>query len=332
MRKLKNKKTIYVRMNSNSNLRKYVEELTMKSSAIIINDLEFKYNKSKENVLDIENLSINSDKLIGLIGANGSGKTTMMKIIGGLIAPQKGVVKVLSGDRMRDDNVKRQIIYSMNDNAVEHKETVEKLVRDYNLVYPDFDREFANKIFDLLEIDTKNKISKLSTGNKSAVHFTCALATRAKITLLDEPFTGIDIAKRKTLYDILLRDYIEYPRTIVVSSHNLDEMENVLSEILLINDGKVVFYEDIDDVRQMYFRADGDVEKYKDNENVVKIAGRNMGRYIIAKGGTMCQMAQDMKKEGLKISSVSPCDVCAYLTDSVDEDKVEKLWESKDSI
>lgn len=298
----------------------------MENIAIDIKNLKYKYTKSKKEAIKIADLSINEDQLIGLIGANGSGKTTLMKLISCILNDNNGAITVLGGDARFDNSVRKEIIYSMPDVEVSKLDTPAKLIKYFALAYPNFDKEFALKMFEMFDIQSKKLICKMSQGQKSVVHFTCALATRAKITLLDEPFTAIDIAKRKLLYEILLRDYMENPRTIIVSSHNLDELEASLSEILLINDSEVVFYEDIDTVREMLFRADGNIEGFKDEKEVVSYSDGELGHYLIAKGSVNCELATKMKDSGCKISSVAPSDVCVQLTSGIDKKEVDALW------
>ena len=110
----------------------------------------------------------------------------------------------------------------------------------YERGYPYFDREFAGRLMEYFEIDIKAKVYSLSTGQRAMLYFGLALASRCPVTMFDEPFNGMDIEKRKLAGKILLNDYLEYPRNIMISSHILTEIEHLLEEIVVINDEKVI--------------------------------------------------------------------------------------------
>lgn len=204
---------------------------------------------------------------------------------------------------------------------------LKKVLEFYNITYPHFDIEFAKKSLEIFEIPINKKVSALSQGMKSLFHLSCAIATRAKVTLLDEPFIGIDIDRRKLSYEFLLRDYMQHPRTIIISSHNLSEIENLLSEILLIHEGHKVFYKDIDSVRELIFRADGrNTEDYSGREDLILTRKGELGNYLIAKGSVDSDFAKELAEKGFKISPVSPEDVCLYLTTYNKERDLECLW------
>lgn len=302
----------------------------MEEYAIEAESLSMVYDRRK-NVKALENidLRLHKDHIIGLIGANGSGKTTFFKICSGALEPTEGKLQILGGDGIEDLRIKEEIIYSMHNLPVGEFYNVKRIVDCYAIGYPHFDREFAVKLLELFDIPVKKAIKTLSQGMKSIVHFICAMATRAKVTLLDEPFIGIDIEKRKLAYEILLRDYMEHPRTFVISSHNLEELSHVLSEMVLIHDGRIIFYKEMDEVREMLFRADGDssrIKPFADREDVVHRSAGELGSFIICKGNVECSFAKELERAGCVIDKVSPEDVCVYLTSKRKEGDLECLW------
>lgn len=302
----------------------------MDAYAMEASNLTMKYKKnSMKQALNHINLKLHKEQLIGLIGANGSGKTTFFKICNGNLNPTEGMVQILGGDAVENLSIREEVIYSMHALPVGENLTVGTVVGNYHMLYPHFDKEFAEKLLDLFGVSERAKIKHLSQGMVSVVHFICALSTRAKVTMLDEPFTGIDIEKRKLAQEVLLRDYMEYPRTILISSHNLAEMEQILSEMVLIHNGDLVFYEDMDTVREMLFRADGEAEQVKaftGREDAVTCNQGELGAYFIGKGGPNGDFAREVARAGLKISAVAPEDVCVYLTSNRRESDLECLW------
>ncbi len=295
--------------------------------AITVKDMTKRYRKKGQPAIDDLTLSLHSNQIIGLIGTNGSGKTTFMKICAGELSAA-GELSVLGGDVTRNMGIRTEVLYSTYALPLENYK-VSRIVNIYDTAYPNFDREFADKLLKLFQIPDR-EAKGLSQGTKSMLFLICALAARAKVTMLDEPFIGIDIKKRKRAYEILLRDYMEYPRTFLISSHNLKELEHLLSEMVLIEDGKLIFYKDMDEVRQMLFRADGANEAvgmYLDRQDVIYHSFGELGSFLIARGNMDCPMAKELKREGLKISNVSPEDAVVYLTANREED-LECLWEN----
>ncbi len=295
--------------------------------AISVKNLTKRYHKC--TALNGLTLDIHAGQIIGLIGANGSGKTTFFRICNGLLAATEGSFSVLGGNPLTDISTKNEMIYSMHNLPVGNREKIKNILSYYTIMYPHFDREFADKILSLFEVNTKKTLSSLSQGTKSLVHFACAMATRCQMTMLDEPFIGIDIEKRKTAYEILLRDYMEHPRTFLISSHNLSELEHVLSEMILIHNGNLIFYEDMDAVRDMLIRVDGEetiLRKYLSRQKVLHVSNGEIGNFAIVEGSMQSPAALDAQKIGLTPSPVNPEDVCIYLTSKRKESDLECLW------
>ncbi len=301
----------------------------MEDYIIAAEDLLLKYRRKDKAALNHLNLKLHANQIIGLIGANGSGKTTFFKLCNGALEPTEGEIKILGGNASRDIRLKEEMIYSMHALPVGKSMRVKQVLKCYNIMYPRFDLEFAVKSLGIFGIPLKKTIGSLSQGMESAVHFMCAIAARTKVTLLDEPFIGIDIEKRKIAYEILLRDYMEHPRTFVISSHNLAELESVLSEMVLIHEGNLIFYEEMDSVREMLFRVDGDKDKvqgFKNREEICYSSDGELGSFCIGRGKVNCRLAMQARQEGLQVSPVPPEDVCVYLTSEGKEDALECLW------
>lgn len=302
----------------------------MSEYSIQVNHLQKKYGR-KQAIRNLD-LELHRDQIIGLIGANGSGKTTFFKMCAGLEDITAGDIQILGGDPWKDIAVRSEIIYSMHDLPVSPTEKLKSILRCYEIAFPHFDRGFAMKMADLFELPLKKSCKQLSQGMKSLFHFLCAMATRCQVTLLDEPFIGIDIEKRKMAYEILLRDYMEYPRTFMISSHNLAELEGVLSEMVLIHQGELVFYQDMDLVREMLCRVKGSpaaVREFADGqpkELIVWQESGELGDTLILQGAADSDLAREARRSGLEVEAVQPEDVCVYLTTSGREKQLDTLW------
>lgn len=295
--------------------------------AVAVSQLSKNYHKT--TALQELSLELHSGQIIGLIGANGSGKTTLFQILSGILPATSGSFSVLGGNPLTDIRVKNELIYSLYDLPLEKSERLKNVLSYYQIMYPKFDQEFANKMMKLFDLPEKKKISSLSQGMKSIFHFLCAVAARCQVTMLDEPFIGIDIEKRKLAYEILLRDYMEYPRTFIISSHNLAELEHLLSEMVLIHQGRVIFYEDIDTVRDMLIRVEGEpsvLQQYTANQTILHTYQSELGSFVIAQGGSSSPAATEAARLGLEVTPVSPEDVCVYLTTNRKEETLSCLW------
>lgn len=290
----------------------------MSEYAIKVSNLNMYY--SKTHAIKNFSININKENIIGLIGANGSGKTTFFKLCNGFLKESTGSIEILDGNPLTDITIKEQMIYSMHDLPIGDKEKLFNVIKYYEATYPTFDITFANKLIELFGIKKKKSYSTLSQGTKSSFNFICALATRCKVTMLDEPFIGIDIVKRKLAYEILLRDYMEHPRTIIISSHNLSELDSVLSEMILIDDGNLIFYKEMDEVREMAFRAEGSlsiINEFANSHQLIHVNDGMVNTFGIFWGSPNSEAAQEAKQLGLTISNVSPEDICVYFTSQI---------------
>lgn len=297
---------------------------------IVASGLTMQYTKKSSSIaLNNLDLKLHENQLIGLIGANGSGKTTFFKLCNGLLEPTKGNITLLNGNPTNELYIKENMIYSTNSLPVGNSLKVRQIVKTYAITYKEFDEKFAKEMLKLFEIPENKTLSALSQGMKSILHFCCALACRVKISLLDEPFNGVDIEKRKLAHQILLREYMEHPRTFVISSHHLSELEGVLSEMVLLDKGNLLFYKDMDSVREMLFRVDGakdEIAAFLERDDVCYQNDGELGGYFVAHGNVNCDFAKEALNKGLKVSPVSPEDVCVYLTTKGKKEAIECLW------
>lgn len=302
-------------------------EFLMSEYAVKVSNLNM-YFRNMHAIKNL-NININKDNIIGLIGSNGSGKTTFFKLCNGFLEQSSGSIEVLDGNPLTDITIKEQMIYSMHDMPIGDNEKLMNVISYYIEAYPTFDLIFANKLMKLFGINQEKAYKTLSQGTKSSFNFICALATRCKVTMLDEPFIGIDIMKRKMAYEILLRDYMEYPRTMIISSHNLSDLENVLSEMILIDNGSLTFYKQMDEVREMAFRAEGSLDKINEfarSHNIIHINDGMINTFGIFEGSPNSKAAFEAKELGLTISKVTPEDVCVYVTSHLSGGELECLW------
>lgn len=224
---------------------------------IKISDLSKSFKKKK--VLDGINIDF-EDKIYSLIGRNGAGKTTLLNIISGRLSPECGTVEINNQNlntRVSDDN----IIY-VHENIKMFNMPVKNLINYAGLISDSFDIEFAVYAAKKLELyDNSTKFRHLSNGCKSMTASIIGIAEKKPVLLLDEPDSGLDSVSRFDLYSLISESYENYPRTIIISSHLLDELARTSEKIVMLDKGKVIYDTDINSIDEMAYSVTGLVEE-----------------------------------------------------------------------
>ena len=202
--------------------------------------------------LDGVDLRVEEGRLVGLIGPNGAGKTTALNAILGL-TPYQGELRVLGRDPWRErDQLMRDVCF-MADIAVLPRWIRVAQALDYVAgVHPRFDRAKAEGFLAKTTIGRARKIRELSKGMITQLHLAIVMAIDARLLVLDEPTLGLDILYRKQFYDSLLGDYFDGSRTILVTTHQVEEIQHVLTDVMFIDRGRIVFDRSMEDVESRY--------------------------------------------------------------------------------
>jgi len=283
----------------------------------------------KTHALSDISISINENSITGLIGRNGSGKTTLMKILSGNLDQTSGKAIVFGEQPMDNLAVLNKLVYTYHNVPYDKNLNLKTILYGYKTMFPCFDSVFAEKLMHYFELTVKMKYKSLSQGMASIFNFLCALSCRAPLTMLDEPVLGMDVTVRKSAYEILLRDFTEHPRTFIISSHLLSELEGILSDILLIEQGKVVLNQNIDDVRQSAYRIDGTgptIDSYVTNKKIITRKISDLNCFAIVHERCTESVIESAKQQGLTVSSVRPEELCVFLTQQNKEDELKCLW------
>jgi ABC-2 type transport system ATP-binding protein len=190
--------------------------------------------------VDDVSFTIESGRITGLIGPNGAGKTTLLKAVLGL-TDCKGSLSVLGLDPFRQRKELMQNICFIADVAVLPRWIRVSQLLDYvEAVHPNFSRKKAEKLLLQTKISAAAKVRQLSKGMVTQLHLSIITAIDAKLLILDEPTLGLDIIFRKEFYSNLLNDYFDGERTIVITTHQVEEIENLLTDVMFINDGRII--------------------------------------------------------------------------------------------
>jgi len=191
--------------------------------------------------LDGVDLRVEEGRILGLIGPNGAGKTTALNAIVGL-TPYEGTLNVLGRDPWRQrEELMRDVSFIADVAVLPRWIRVSQLLEYVAGVHPRFDRAKAEGFLSKTTIKVGSKVRELSKGMVTQLHLALVMAMDAKLLILDEPTLGLDILYRKQFYDSLLNDYFDGSRTIVVATHEVEEIEHVLTDVKFIDRGRIVF-------------------------------------------------------------------------------------------
>lgn len=205
--------------------------------------------------LDGVDLRVEEGRILGLIGPNGAGKTTALNAIVGL-TPYQGELKVLGRDPWRErDQLMRDVCFIADVALLPRWLRVSQALDYVAGVHPRFDRAKAEGFLAKTTISRASKVRGLSKGMVTQLHLALVMAIDARLMVLDEPTLGLDILYRKQFYDSLLNDYYDRSRTIVVTTHQVEEVQHVLTDLMFIDRGRIVFAASMEEVESRYFEV-----------------------------------------------------------------------------
>lgn len=216
--------------------------------------------KRYRDVVAVDDVSftIEKDTIYGLLGRNGAGKTTIMSILTAQNFATSGDVRVFGMQPYENAKVLSRMCFVRESQRYPDDALPKHAFGAAKLFFPNWDDELAARLIDDFQLPQKTRIKKLSRGQLSAVGVIIGIASRAEITFFDEPYLGLDAVARQIFYDRLLEDYTEHPRTVILSSHLIDEVSNLIERVLVIDRGRIVMDEATDAVRDRAANIVGD--------------------------------------------------------------------------
>lgn len=272
----------------------------------------------RKKALDNLSFSLGENKITGLIGRNGAGKTTMLKIAAGFMKETSGDIRVFGENPFNNLMVSANMIMIDNDMNLPAALNLEELLETAASFYPNWDLKLARNLFDYFSLHPEQTHSGLSKGMKNTFNAILGLAARCPLTIFDEPTNGMDAGVRKDFYRALLKDYIAYPRTIIISSHHLSEVEDILEDILLLKDGKNFLHMPIEELREYAVAVTGKDDVMKNwlrGQEVIHQNEAGFNRiYAVVRNDLSEEQITAAVKSGLEFSGISNEDLCLYLT------------------
>jgi ABC-2 type transport system ATP-binding protein len=217
------------------------------TTVVEVNDLTKKFGKFTA-VNDVS-FRIEENTIYGLLGRNGAGKTTMMQLLTGQQFASSGSINVFGQTPVENATVLSNICFIKESQAYPDDFKPKHVFESAPWFFQNWDAEFAERLIAEFRVPLNRRIKKLSRGQVSAVGVIVGLASRAPLTFFDEPYLGLDAVARQIFYDRLLEDFSENPRTVILSTHLIDEVSSLLEHVLVIDDGRVIIDENADTLR-----------------------------------------------------------------------------------
>ncbi len=223
------------------------------SAAIEASGLTKRYRSTL--ALDGVDFRIEAGRIIGLIGPNGAGKTTVLKTMLGL-TDFAGTLNVLGRDPRRErEDLMREVCFIADVAVLPRWISVEKAVDFVEGIHPRFDRQRCERFLARTKLQPKQKVRQMSKGMIVQLHLALVMAIDARLLVLDEPTLGLDILYRKQFYQSLLEDYFDEHKTILVTTHQVEEIEHILTDLMFIRDGRIVLNTDMDSMGERFIEV-----------------------------------------------------------------------------
>lgn len=228
---------------------------------IEIKNLDYKF-KDKEVFKNL-NIDFEENKIYGLLGKNGAGKTTLINIMTNQLMSRNGDIKVLGLDPRVNPEILEEVCVVREREFYYNEAKVKTIFSMYSSFYSNYDKELEKKLCGVFDINPKSRYKKLSRGMKTSISNIIGICSNAKITIFDEPTIGLDPINRKEFYEILLESYTNKNRTIIIFTHLIDEIGELLEKVAIIKDGSILVNDYIENINKKSYYISGNKEDLK---------------------------------------------------------------------
>jgi len=294
------------------------------TAVVEVRGLSKRYGSLK--AVDDVSFTLEAGKVYGLLGRNGAGKTTIMSILTGQDFASEGEVRVFGASPVEHAGVLQQLCFIRESQRYPEDYKARHALRAAEWFFPGWDAEYAARLVEDFRLPLNRRIKKLSRGQTSAVGVIVGLASRPPLTFFDEPYLGLDAVARQIFYDRLLEDYAEHPRTVVLSTHLIDEVSNLLEHVIVIDDGRIIIDSEADALRGSATTVaglSGAVDAFVAGREVLH--RESMGGFASATVGRLDDADRDRAAgQGLELSPVSLQQLIVRTTTGTDTE-----WEDR---
>lgn len=287
--------------------------------SIEVKDLQVRY--GEVTALDGLTFRLDGGKIYGLLGRNAAGKTSLLSVLAGFRKATAGEVLIDGQPVFENPWITRKIaLIREAADTVAKDESVESALSFAAYLRPDWDAEYAARLIERFELPLKQKVGELSLGKKSALGVVLGLASRAPVTMFDESHLGMDAPSRYAFYDELLADFMRQPRTIVVSTHLIEEVSSLFEEVVIIHEGKVLLHDETETLRSRGASLTGPAEAVDRLVGGLRVLGeKHLGRTKSATiyGDLNDERRRQARAAGLDLEPIALQDLFVHLTDSI---------------
>ncbi|MBN8208117.1 ABC transporter ATP-binding protein [Bacillus sp. NTK071] len=203
----------------------------------------------KNKILNDVSFTVAQGSIYGLLGSNGAGKTTLMRIIAGILKPDDGQLHVLEESVFENVSIKKRIVFVPDAPYYLPQYTVRQMANYYRDLYEGWDEDHYVKLQESFNLDENKKISQFSKGMQRQVAFWLSLSIKPDVLILDEPFDGLDAVMRKKVRSLIIQDVADREMTVLISSHNLREVEDICDHVGILHDGRILLERDLDELK-----------------------------------------------------------------------------------
>ncbi|MFD2923362.1 ABC transporter ATP-binding protein [Halobacillus naozhouensis] len=244
---------------------------------------------AKEMVVNNVSFGVKQGSIYGLLGSNGAGKTTLMRLISGILKQNSGTIRMFDEDVFENLHVKNRLVFIPDSLYFFPQYNVKQLAKYYKEMYPDWSEERYEQLKKMFNLDENKKVHQFSKGMQRQVVFWLSMSAMPDILILDEPFDGLDAVMRKKIKNLIIQDVAERAMTVLISSHNLREVEDICDYIGILHKGEVLLQRDLDDLKtdihkiQVSFK-DFDMAPLKRRLNILYHEKRGSVHLLIVKG------------------------------------------------
>lgn len=269
--------------------------------------------------LDNVTAQIESDKIYGLLGRNGAGKTTLLNLITNRLFPSDGEITIDGENVVENDNAIGKVFYMTEKNLYPEGMTVNNVFKWTKEFYPSFDTDYALALCDKFDLNSKKKVKSLSTGYRSVSKIITTLSSNAEILIFDEPVLGLDAHHRDLFYKELLASYIEKPKTIILSTHIIEEIADILERVIIIDQKRVIVADSVENLLKTAYCISGasdNIENYIKGKKCVNIDRVGAFKSATIIGKIMDSDKDNANKLNLEFSKVELQKLFIHLTNT----------------
>ncbi|MEV4164482.1 ABC transporter ATP-binding protein [Nonomuraea dietziae] len=264
--------------------------------------------------IDALSLRLDTGKIYGLLGRNGAGKTSLLSVLAGFRRHSGGTVLADGGPIFENGLTTREISLIRDAGETVNLGTVEDALYFAEDLRPRWDAAYAQELIDLFKLDRKKNVKSMSKGQRSAVGVVVGLASRAPLTMFDESYLGMDAPSRQAFYDALLADFMAHPRTIILSTHLIEEVSSLFEEVVIIDKGRLVVHSPADELLAMGSAVTGPAEQVEEfTRDLTVLGSKQLGptRSVMVYGPLDHAEA---RKAGLETGPVAMQELFIHLT------------------